>query len=57
MISHLTKPMEDWTFRDLVQWNQGQILLSIPQGKFNEAVFAAMDIALRWKEMQKDKKP
>lgn len=56
MIAQLTKPMEEWTFQGLVQWNQGQILLAIPQGQFNEAVFVAMDMALRWKAQQKKEK-
>jgi len=45
--------IDTWTFQQLVQWNQGQILLAIPTGQFNEAVFAAMDLALRWKAAQK----
>lgn len=48
--------IETWTFQQLVQWNQAQILLSIPSGEFNPSVFAAMDLALKWKDSQKDKK-
>ena len=43
------KPLADWTFEELVRYNQGKILLEIPTGKFNEAVWAACDLALRWK--------
>lgn len=45
--------IETWTFTQLVQWNQGQIVLAIPTGEFNQAVFTAMDLALRWKAAQK----
>lgn len=52
-----TKPFEQWTFDELVQYSQGQIVLAIPTGKFNQAVFNAMDLALRWKAAQEKDKP
>lgn len=58
MITNLTEQMERWSFQDLVRWNQGQILLAIPTGKFNDAIYLAMDMALRWKaaQLQEEKK-
>lgn len=50
-------PFEQWSFADLVRWNQGQILLAIPAGEFNQAVFTAMDLALRWKAARKGPTP
>ncbi len=52
LITVMTDNMSQWAFQDLVTWNQAQILLAIPKGQFNEAVFAAMDLALRWKAAQ-----
>jgi hypothetical protein len=46
-----------WSFQDLTAWNQAQILLAIPRGEFNQAVFDAMDLTLRWKAAQTKGKP
>lgn len=51
-MSQLDKPFEQWSFDELVKWNQGKIVLAIPTGEFNQAVFNAMDLALRWKAAQ-----
>lgn len=45
-------PFESWTFEQLVQYNQAKILLAIPTGEFNQAVFNAGDLTLRWKAAQ-----
>lgn len=41
--------LTDLTFDELVRECQGRIILSIPVGKFNEQVWSAMELALRWK--------
>lgn len=45
-------PFEEWTFEKLVRYNQGKIILAIPTGDFNGAVYSACDLTLRWKEAQ-----
>lgn len=47
-----TTPFEQWTFEMLLMYNQANILIAIPKGNFNDAVFVAMDLTLRWKEAQ-----
>lgn len=47
-----TTPLEKWTFNELVQYNQATVLMAIPVGQFNQAIFDTCDLALRWKEMQ-----
>lgn len=48
-MSALLKPFEEWSFEELATYNQANILMAIPVGKFNDAVFSAMDLTLRWK--------
>jgi hypothetical protein len=55
-MSYADKPFEQWTFQELVLFNQGTVLLAIPTGKFNQAIFDACDLTLRWKAAQKDTK-
>jgi hypothetical protein len=52
----LQKEIVEYTLDELVQYSQGRIILSIPTGDFNAAVWAAMDLALRWKSLQDEKK-
>ncbi len=49
------KTLEEFTFEELVQYHQGLITLAIPTGKFNEAVWLAMDHALQWKWLKDQK--
>ena len=51
-MSALLKPFEEWSFEELAIYNQANILMAIPVGKFNDAVFSAMDLTLRWKEIR-----
>jgi hypothetical protein len=45
-------PLEKWTFNDLVQHNQATVLMAIPVGQFNQAIFDACGLVLRWKALQ-----
>lgn len=53
MSSLALKSFEQWTFEELVRYNQANILIAIPVGDFNGAVWNACDLALRWKAEQK----
>ena len=46
---------EDWSFEKLVQYSQGNIVLAIPVGDFNKAVWMACDLAIRWRVAQEKK--
>jgi hypothetical protein len=43
------KELRDWSHSELLTYNQAQILLAIPTGEFNIAVWRAMDLTLRWR--------
>lgn len=43
------KPLAEWTFEELTRYNQGKIILAIPTGDFNYAVWSACELALQWK--------
>lgn len=43
------KPLGEMSFEELVQQCQADITLSIPTGKFNEAIWQACDLALQWR--------
>lgn len=45
----MDKPLKEWTFEEIVRYSQGRIILAIPTGDFNDAVWAACDLALRWR--------
>lgn len=47
-------PLADWSFDDLTLYNQTHILMAIPTRKFNDAVFYAMDLTLRWKHEREE---
>lgn len=51
----LQKELKDYTFDELVQMCQGDIVMSIPVGDFNYAVWRAMELVLRWKAEQEKK--
>jgi hypothetical protein len=46
------KDLKDMTFEELVQWQQANVVLSIPTGGFNGAIYQAMAMTLRWKAAQ-----
>lgn len=52
----MNKPLHEWTFEEVVQYSQGKIVLAIPVGGFNYQVWAACDLALRWK-FERDSQP
>lgn len=45
----MAKQLEEWTFEEIVRYSQGRIILAIPTGNFNDAVWAACDLALMWR--------
>jgi hypothetical protein len=45
----MDKPLHEWTFEEVVRYSQGNIILEIPTGGFNDAVWTACELALRWK--------
>jgi hypothetical protein len=49
-------PLEQWTWQELLAFNQGSILLAIPKGEFNQAVHSAMELTTRWVQSRKEKK-
>ena len=51
-MSAYLKPLEEWTLHELATYNQAHILMAIPTGEFNDAVFSAMDLTLRWKAIR-----
>jgi hypothetical protein len=50
------RPLAEWTLAELVQYNQADILMSIPKDGFNGAVAAAANRVLMWKE-ERSKEP
>lgn len=42
------RPLNTWTINELANYNQAKILMAIPNGEFNQAVFAAVTLSLHW---------
>jgi hypothetical protein len=38
----MTKPYEEWSFEEKVNYHTGRIILAIGEGKFREAVYSAL---------------
>lgn len=50
------KPLNEMTFDELATYCQGTIVLAIPAGDFNYAVWSACDRAIQWRDLQLAKK-
>lgn len=51
------KQLAEYTFRELVETCEGNILQDLLQGRFHNGVYEAMNMAVRWhieKEAQKE---
>lgn len=51
----MKKPMEEWTFDELVDETAADILKALLAGQFQTSVYLALDRAVRW-AAHKDKK-
>ena len=51
------KPFEQWTFQELVEYHQGRILLQLIAGRYEGAVFDAVESTVRWAQAQNRRKP
>ena len=50
MSDFIHKPLHEWSFNDLVAYNQGQVLIGIGKGDYQQAVWSATQLALQWKK-------
>jgi hypothetical protein len=48
----INSPLSGWSFDDLVDEVAGDILKGLIAGKFRQAVFSALDLAIRWRDAQ-----
>lgn len=50
------KPFEQWTFDELVEYCEGDILKRLIKGEFHASIWSNLDLAIRWsKEQDKPK--
>lgn len=54
-MSTVDKPIEDWTFAELVDYNAGSMLIAIGRGEYRSEVYASACRVMAWRKAQDDK--
>lgn len=49
------KPMENWSYAELVDYATWQVIKCVVQGDLRQGVTHALDLAFQWHEKQREK--